>query len=68
MPEKAAELGARLDAYLKAVSAQMARANPDYDPAKAPDPTDSRDAGGGRGGKGGGKGGGGKGGGGGKQR
>ena len=68
MPEKAAELGARLDAYLKAVSAQMARPNPDYDPAKAPDPNDSRDAGGGRGGKGGGKGGGGKGGGGGKQR
>jgi len=66
MPEKAAELGARLDAYLKAVSAQMARPNPDYDPAKAADPNDAREGGGRRGGKGGGKGGGG--GGGGKQR
>jgi arylsulfatase A-like enzyme len=59
MPEKAAELGARLDAYLKAVSAQMARPNPDYDPAKAPDPNDPREGGERRGGKGGGKGGGG---------
>lgn len=48
MPGKAAELGQRLDAYLKAVSAQMARPNPDYDPSKAPDPSERR------GGKGGG--------------
>jgi arylsulfatase A len=38
MPEKVAELEARLDAYLKEVSAQMAANNPDYDPAKAPAP------------------------------
>jgi len=35
MPDKAAELGARLTAYLEAVKAQMAVPNPDFDPAKA---------------------------------
>jgi arylsulfatase A len=49
LPEKTAELDARLTAYLKAVTAQMARPNPDYDPSKAEDPgADER-----RGGKGG---------------
>lgn len=38
LPEKTAELDARLTAYLKAVTAQMARPNPDYDPSKAEDP------------------------------
>ena len=37
LPEKAAELDARLTAYLKNVSAQMAQPNPNYDPAKAGD-------------------------------
>ncbi len=37
LPEKAAELDARLAAYLKAVSAQMAQPNPNYDPSKADD-------------------------------
>ena len=60
MPAKAAELEARLNEYLKAVGAQMARANPDYDPSKAPDPTERREGDERRGGKGGGKGGGGK--------
>ncbi len=36
MPEKLAELDARLDAYLQQVNAQMAAKNPDYDPAKVP--------------------------------
>lgn len=54
MPGKAAELGQRLDAYLKAVSAQMARPNPDYDPSKAPDPSERREGDERRGGKGGG--------------
>lgn len=36
MPEKLAELTARLDAYLKEVNAQMAAKNPNYDPSKAP--------------------------------
>jgi arylsulfatase A len=35
LPEKAAELDTRLTAYLKAVNAQMAQQNPNYDPAKA---------------------------------
>lgn len=49
LPEKAAELDARLTAYLKAVTAQMAQPNPNYDPSKADDPSaDER-----RGGKGG---------------
>ena len=60
MPAKAAELEARLNEYLKAVGAQMARANPDYDPSKAPDPSERREGDERRGGKGGGKGGGGK--------
>jgi arylsulfatase A len=47
MPEKAAELEARLTKYLLEVSAQMAKPNPNYDPAKADD--SSLDAG--RGGK-----------------
>jgi arylsulfatase A-like enzyme len=54
MPGKAAELGQRLDAYLKAVSAQLARPNPDYDPSKAPDPSERREGDERRGGKGGG--------------
>ena len=54
MPGKAAELGQRLDAYLKAVSAQMARPNPDYDPSKATDPSERREGDERRGGKGGG--------------
>jgi arylsulfatase A-like enzyme len=37
LPEKTAELDARLTAYLKEVAAQMARPNPNYDPAKADD-------------------------------
>lgn len=37
MPEKVADLDARLTAYLKEVSAQMAVKNPDYDPSKADD-------------------------------
>ncbi len=36
MPEKAAELAARLDKYLKDVGAQMPVSNPDYDPDKPP--------------------------------
>lgn len=52
MPEKAAAMDARLTAYLKDVSAQMAKPNPNYDPAKAGDASaDER-----RGGKGGKKG------------
>jgi arylsulfatase A-like enzyme len=39
MPERAAELDARLSDYLKDVSAQMAKSNPNYDPSTAPDPT-----------------------------
>lgn len=35
LPDKAAELDARLSAYLLAVGAQMAQPNPNYDPAKA---------------------------------
>lgn len=52
MPEKVADLGARLTVYLKEVSAQMAVKNPDYDPSK----TETNDVppakkGGGQGGK-----------------
>jgi arylsulfatase A-like enzyme len=36
MPEKAAELRGKLDAWRKAVGAQMPTPNPDYDPAAAP--------------------------------
>ncbi len=50
-PEKLAELTARLDAYLKAVSAQMAVKNPSYDPATAPAADDARARPGGKGGK-----------------
>lgn len=39
-PEKAAELDARLTAYLQAVNAQLTKANPNYDPAKAADAAD----------------------------
>ena len=54
-PETVAALEARLDAYLKAVSAQMAVPNPDYDPSKAASAEeDGRKGGkGGNGGKGG---------------
>lgn len=37
MPQKAAELDARLTAYLQAVSAQMPKPNPAYDPKAAPE-------------------------------
>jgi arylsulfatase A-like enzyme len=39
MPDKVADLDARLAAYLKAVDAQMPTPNPNYDPSKAPAPT-----------------------------
>ena len=48
-PEKAAELDARLTDYLKAVNAQLAKPNPNYDPAMAGEATD--DARGRKGGK-----------------
>jgi len=38
MPEEAAELTRRLDAYLQAVDAHMPTANPSYDPSKLPRP------------------------------
>lgn len=41
-PERVADLSTRLDAYLREVNAQLARPNPAYDPAKAPDPDDPR--------------------------
>lgn len=50
LPEKAAELDARLAVYLKAVVAQMAQPNPNYDPSKADDPN-ADDRRGGKGGK-----------------
>ena len=50
-PEKLAQLTARLDAYLKAVSAQMAAKNPNYDPANAPAADDPRARPGGKAGK-----------------
>ena len=50
LPEKAAELEARLAAYLTAVAAQLAQPNPNYDPAKADDPS-ADDRRGGKGGK-----------------
>ncbi len=37
-PELAADLAGRLDAYLRAVNADLARPNPDYDPSRAPSP------------------------------
>jgi len=49
LPAKTAELDARLTAYLQAVNAQLAKPNPDYDPAKAGDAAD--DAHGRKGGK-----------------
>ena len=51
LPEKVTALDARLDAYLKEVSAQMAKANPNYDPATAPSATDDRGRRGGKGGR-----------------
>lgn len=46
MPDKAADMERRLSAYLKAVNAQMAAPNPNYDPNKAVDK--QRRGGGGR--------------------
>lgn len=54
-PERAAAMAERLDAYLRDVKAQMAAPNPNYDPAKASDP--SAQGGGERKAKGAGKGG-----------
>jgi arylsulfatase A len=53
MPEKSAELDARLTAYLRAVVAQLAAPNPNYDPSQAPDPAanEPRERRGGKGGK-----------------
>lgn len=50
LPEKTAELDARLTAYLKDVSAQMARPNPNYDPSQ-PAPAEANERRGGKGGK-----------------
>lgn len=50
LPEKTADLDARLTAYLHDVNAQLASANPDYDPAKAATDATDRPRGG-RGGK-----------------
>ncbi len=50
-PEKLAELTGRLDAYLKAVNAQMAVKNSNFDPAKAPSAEDDRARKGGKAGK-----------------
>jgi len=44
LPEKTAEFDARLTAYLKDVSAQMAKPNPDYKPGEGPDPSSPDDA------------------------
>ncbi|MEN9632434.1 MAG: hypothetical protein RL077_838, partial [Verrucomicrobiota bacterium] len=43
LPEKTAELDARLTAYLKDVSAQMAKPNPDFRPGEGPDPSSTND-------------------------
>ena len=51
LPEKTAELDARLIAYLRAVNAQLAIVNPDYDPTKAGIAPDNRPGAGGKGGK-----------------
>lgn len=53
LPDKAAELEARLAAYLTAVAAQLAQPNPNYDPANADDPSadDRRSGKGGKQGK-----------------
>ena len=48
MPDKAKELNERLNDYLAAVTAQMPRPNPHYDPSKPSDTTRDR---GGRGGR-----------------
>ena len=46
LPEKAAELDARLTRYLNAVAAQLAQPNPNHDPTKADNPSaDDRRAG-----------------------
>ena len=50
LPEKAAELDARLTRYLNAVAAQLAQPNPNYDPTKADNPS-ADDRRGGKGGK-----------------
>lgn len=50
LPEKAAELDARLTRYLNAVAAQLAQPNPNYDPTKADSPS-ADDRRGGKGGK-----------------
>ena len=50
LPEKAAELNARLTRYLNAVAAQLAQPNPNYDPTKADNPS-ADDRRGGKGGK-----------------
>ena len=44
LPEKTAELDAHLTAYLKEVSAQMAKPNPDYKSGEATDPSSPGDA------------------------
>ncbi len=54
-PEVVQALEARLDAYLREVSAQMAAPNPDFDPTKAGSAEDDGRKGGKGGGKGGGK-------------
>lgn len=48
MPERVAQLNARLNAYLKEVNAQLARQNPGYDAAKAPNSSDDQPRKGGR--------------------
>ncbi len=50
LPEKAAELDARLTRYLNAVAAQLAQPNPNHDPTKADNPS-ADDRRGGKGGK-----------------
>jgi len=49
LPDKAAELDARLTAYLKDVSAQMARPNPNYDPNNPPPAAEGNERRGGKG-------------------
>ena len=52
LPEKVADLDARLTAYLQSVNAQFATKNPDYDPSKADAATDQpARKGGGKGGQ-----------------
>lgn len=49
MPDKAAEMGRRLNEYLKAINAQMPTANPNYDPSKAAEDNHNDRRNGGRG-------------------